>query len=265
MIHASAVVDPKAALADDVAIGPFCVVGGGATLAAGVVLHSHVVIAGRASLGEGTEIYPFVAIGTPPQTLKAVGEDIRIEIGRKTVLREHVTVHPGTQGGGGLTAIGDHCLLMVASHIGHDCHVGNHVIMANNGTLGGHVTVGDHVYIGGLSAVHQNVRIGAQAMIGGMSGVEQDVIPFGSVMGNRAFLAGLNIVGLKRRGFSRDEIHALRRAYRSLFADEGTLAERLVDVAVEFGDSAVVMEVVRFMQADSARSFVLPRLDRGTA
>jgi UDP-N-acetylglucosamine acyltransferase len=264
-IHASAVVDPKATLGRDVEIGPFAVVGPDVELADGVKLKSHVVLAGHTRIGAGTEVYPFAVIGAPPQTLKPIGEETRITVGEHSMIREHVTIHPGTVGGGGLTSVGNHCLLMVNTHIGHDCHVGNNVVIANNGTLGGHVSVGDFVYVGGMSAIHQNVRLGAHAMIGGMSGVEQDVIPYGSVMGNRAFLAGLNIIGLKRRGFSRDQIHSLRKAYRSLFADEGTLAERLADAAEEFGNSDVVMDVVAFMQADSARSFVLPRADRGGA
>ena len=263
-IHPSAVVDPAAKIGD-VEIGPFCIIGPQVELADGVKLKGHVVIMGNTKIGAGTEVYPFAVIGAPPQTLRPIGDDVRIVIGEHTMIREHATIHPGTVGGGGLTSVGNHCLLMVSSHIGHDCHVGNNVVMANNGTLGGHVTLGDFVYVGGLSAVHQNVRIGAHAMIGGMSGVEQDVIPYGSVMGNRAFLAGLNIIGLKRRGFSREQIHSLRRAYRLLFADEGTLAERIADCAEEFADSDVVMDVVAFMQADSARSFVLPRADRGGA
>lgn len=264
-IHASAIVDPTAKIGEGVEIGPFCIIGPQVELADGVKLKGHVVISGSTRIGAGTQIFPFAVIGAPPQTLKPIGDDTRIIVGENSMIREHATIHPGTVGGGGLTSVGNNCLLMVSSHIGHDCHVGNNVVMANNGTLGGHVTLGDFVYIGGLSAIHQNVRIGAHAMIGGMSGVEQDVIPYGSVMGNRAFLAGLNIIGLKRRGFSRDQIHGLRRAYRLLFADEGTLAERLADVAEEFGDSDVVMDVVAFMQADSARSFVLPRADRGGA
>ncbi len=264
-IHASAIVDPASKIGEGVEIGPFCIIGPQVELADGVKLKGHVVISGSTRIGAGTQIFPFAVIGAPPQTLKPIGDDTRIIVGENSMIREHATIHPGTVGGGGLTSVGNNCLLMVSSHIGHDCHVGNNVVMANNGTLGGHVTLGDFVYIGGLSAIHQNVRIGAHAMIGGMSGVEQDVIPYGSVMGNRAFLAGLNIIGLKRRGFSRDQIHGLRRAYRLLFADEGTLAERLADVAEEFGDSDVVMDVVAFMQADSARSFVLPRADRGGA
>lgn len=264
-IHASAVVDPRARIGSGVEIGPFCIVGPDVELADGVKLKGHVVISGHTRIGAGTEVHPFAVIGAPPQTLKPIGEETRITVGEHSMIREHVTIHPGTVGGGGLTSVGNHCLLMVNTHVGHDCHVGNNVVIANNGTLGGHVSVGDFVYVGGMSAIHQNVRLGAHAMIGGMSGVEQDVIPYGSVMGNRAFLAGLNIIGLKRRGFSREQIHSLRKAYRSLFADEGTLAERMADVAEEFGTSDVVMDVVAFMQADSARSFVLPRADRGGA
>ncbi len=168
-------------------------------------------------------------------------------------------MHPGTVGGGGLTEVGNNGLFMVNSHIAHDCHIGDHVIMANNAVLGGHVYLGDYVIIGGNSAIHQYVRIGRHAMIGGMSGSETDVIPYGSVMGLRDGLYGLNLIGLRRRGFTRDEIHALRTAYRLLFAEEGTLTERVADVAQMFSDNEAVMEIVDFIRADSARSICQPR------
>jgi UDP-N-acetylglucosamine acyltransferase len=174
-------------------------------------------------------------------------------------IREHVTMHPGTEGGGLLTRVGSHCLFMVATHVAHDCKLGDHVVMANNATLGGHVVVDDWAILGGLAAVHQFVRIGKHAIIGGMSGVENDVIPYGSVMGDRARLAGLNIVGLKRRGFDRDTLHDIRRAFRLLFADEGTMAERLSDVSELFNNNEPVMDIVRFIQTANERAICHPR------
>ncbi|SDG90875.1 acyl-ACP--UDP-N-acetylglucosamine O-acyltransferase [Roseospirillum parvum] len=257
-IHATALVDPAAELAPDVTVGPYCVVGPEVRLAAGVRLMSHVVVEGRTSIGPGCHVYPFASIGHAPQDLKYRGEDSRLEIGAHTTIREHVTINPGTEGGGMLTRVGDHCLLMVGAHVAHDCQVADHVILVNNATLAGHVEVGEFAIVGGLSAVHQFVRIGKHAMIGGMSGVENDVIPYGSVTGNRARLSGLNIVGLKRRGFSRDDIHTLRAAYRMLFAQEGTLAERLEDVAKMFADHTAVRDIVDFIRVDSSRAVCQP-------
>jgi UDP-N-acetylglucosamine acyltransferase len=199
-IHPTAIVAGGARLAEDVVIGPYCVVGDNVVLGAGVRLLSHVVVDGRTSVGEGTRIFPFVSIGLEPQDLKYRGEASTLVIGRHNTIREHVTINPGTAGGGMVTRIGDHCLLMVGAHVAHDCQLGDHVIMANNATLAGHVVVEDYALLGGLSAVHQFVRIGRHAMIGGMSGVERDVIPYGQVMGDRARLTGLNIIGMQRRG-----------------------------------------------------------------
>ena len=258
-IHPTAIVEPGARIGEGVRIGPYCTVGPEVELREGVELVSHVVVGGRTVVGEGSRIFPFASIGLPPQDLKYRGEPSRLEIGRATTIREHVTINPGTAGGGMLTRVGDHCLLMVGVHVAHDCKVGNHVIMANNATLGGHVEVGDYAILGGLSAVHQFVRIGRHAMIGGMSGVEQDVIPYGSAMGDRARLSGLNIIGCKRRGISREEIHALRTAYRLLFAQEGTLSERLADVAEMFRDTPVVMEIVEFIRTGTNRPVCQPK------
>jgi UDP-N-acetylglucosamine acyltransferase len=257
-IHPAAIVDPKARIADTVTIGPFCVVGPEVELAEGVELLSHVVVAGRTSVGANTRIFPFASIGHPPQDLKYKGEPSTLTIGKNCQIREHVTMNPGTEGGGMVTTVGDNCLFMASAHVAHDCVLGDNVIMANNATLAGHVVVGDFAFLGGLSAVHQFVRIGKHAMIGGMSGVEADVIPFGIVIGNRAHLNGLNIVGLKRRGFSREDIHSLRNAYRLLFAPEGTLAERVSDVAEQFKDNLAIMEVVEFIRSDSSRQLCTP-------
>jgi UDP-N-acetylglucosamine acyltransferase len=261
-IHPTAIVDDAAVLGEGVRIGPFCTVSAEAKLGDGVVLDSHVVVAGRTTIGPNNRIYPFAAIGTPPQDTKYAGEPSELILGANNVIREHVTMNPGTSGGGMVTRVGNNCLFMVGAHLAHDCQVGDHVILVNNVILGGHVEVQDHAILGGMSAVHQFVRIGRHAMIGGKSAIESDVIPYGSVLGNRAYLSGLNIIGLKRRGFSRDEIHGLRAAYRLLFAQEGTMHERLVDVAAMFADHEQVMEIVAFIQADSSRALCQPKLDR---
>ena len=261
-VHPTAVVEDGARVGAGVVIGPYCRVGPEAVLEDGVELLSHAVVAGRTEIGARTRIFPFASIGHPPQDLKYRGEPSRLVVGERCVIREHVTMNPGTEGGGMETRVGDRCLFMVGAHVAHDCRVGDDVILVNNATIAGHVTVGDFAILGGLSAVHQYVRIGRHAMIGGMSGVESDIIPFGSALGNRAHLSGLNIVGLKRRGFSRDTIHEMRKAYRLLFAEEGTMTERLADVAEEFGDVQPVMDIVAFMRADSARPICQPSLDR---
>jgi len=258
-IHATAIVEPGASLGDGVVIGPYCVVGGEVVLGDRVVLRSHVVVGGRTEIGAESEIYPFATIGLPPQDLKYAGEKSTLVIGKRNRIREYVTMNPGTADGGMTTRVGDDCLFMVSAHVAHDCIVGDHVIMANNATLGGHVVIGDFAILGGLSAVHQFVRIGRHAIIGGMSGVENDVIPYGSVMGDRAHLSGLNLVGLKRRKFPKEEIHNLRTAYRMLFAEEGTLVERIDDVAGMFGDNAEIMEIVAFMRTNSSRGLTQPR------
>ena len=261
-IHPTAIVEHGAELGEGVRIGPYCTVSAEAKLGDGVVLDSHVVVAGRTKIGPNNRIYPFAAIGTPPQDTKYAGEPSELILGANNIIREHVTMNPGTRGGGMVTRVGNNCLFMVGAHLAHDCQVGDHVILVNNVILGGHVDVQDHAIIGGMSAVHQFVRIGRHSMIGGKSAVESDVIPYGSVLGNRAYLGGLNIIGLKRRGFGRDEIHGLRAAYRLLFAQEGTMQERLVDVASMFAEHEQVMEIVAFIQADSSRALCQPKLDR---
>lgn len=262
-IHPTAIVDPAAEIGDGVSIGPYSVIGPDVKLGAGCVLLSHVVVDGRTEIGPNSRIYPFASIGHQPQDMKYHGEPSRLTIGANNILREHVTINPGTEGGGMLTSIGNNCLMMVGAHVAHDCIVGNHVIMANNATLAGHVTLEDYVIIGGLSAVHQFCRIGRHAMVGGMSGVENDVIPYGSVMGDRARLSGLNIVGLKRRGFSRSDLTALRKAYRLMFAEEGTMAERIDDMFDTYSDHEAVMEIVDFIRTDSSRAICQPKAEQG--
>ena len=258
-IHPTAIVAPGAKVAEDVVIGPYCVIGEQVSLAQGVRLKSHVAIDGRTTIGERTRIFPFASIGFEPQDLKYNGEASSLVIGRDNTIREHVTINPGTEGGGMLTRIGDHCLLMVGAHVAHDCQLGDHVVMANNATLAGHVVVEDHALLGGLSAVHQFVRIGRHAMIGGMSGVERDVIPYGQVMGDRARLQGLNIIGMQRRGFSREDIQGLRSAYQLLFSAAGTLTERVNEAAERFGGIGPVCDIIAFIRADSSRAICQPK------
>jgi UDP-N-acetylglucosamine acyltransferase len=246
-------------LAETVVIGPYCIVGEDVSLGPRVTLRSHVVVDGRTTIGEGTRLFPFASIGLEPQDLKYRGEKSELVIGRDNTIREYVTINPGTEGGGMVTRIGDGSLFMVGAHVAHDCQIGNHVVMANNATLGGHVVVEDYAVLGGLCAVHQYVRIGRHAMIGGMSGVERDVIPYGQVMGDRARLGGLNIIGMQRRGFSREDIQGLRNAYQFLFAADGTLSDRVTETAERFGGIGPVDEVIEFIRADSSRAICQPK------
>lgn len=259
VVHASAIVETGAKLAAGVKIGPFSMIGKDVSLGEGVELVSHAVVAGRTMIGPRTRIFPFASLGHQPQDLKFKGEPSTLTIGADCIVREGVTMNPGTEGGGMTTTVGDRCAFLANSHVGHDCHVGNNVIFSNNVMLAGHCNVGDFAIIGGGAAVIQFARVGAHAFVGGMSGLENDLIPYGMALGNRAHLSGLNIVGLQRRGFPRDKIHALRRAYRLLFADEGTLMERVQDVAAEFQDNPVVMEILEFIRAGGKRSLCTPR------
>lgn len=258
-IHPTAIVEDGARLADGVSIGPFSLVGAHASLGEGVVLHSHAVVAGRTTVGARTEIFPFASIGHRPQDLKYKGEPSTLTVGTDCMIREGVTINPGTEGGGMTTTVGNGCAFLANSHVGHDCHVGNNVIFSNNVMLAGHCDVGDFAILGGGAAVIQFARVGAHSFLGGMSGLEQDLIPYGMALGNRAYLSGLNIIGLKRRGFSASEIHDLRRAYRFLFAAEGTLLERVDDVADEFRDHPIVMEIIAFIRAGGRRQMCTPK------
>ena len=260
-IHPTAVVDPGAKIADSCCIGPYCVIGPHVSLGEAVRLHSHVVIAGRTTIGARTQIYPFSSIGQPPQDLKYKGEPSELHIGSDNVIREHVTMNPGTEGGGMVTAIGNGCLFMPGSHVAHDCRIGNHVIMANNATLAGHVTLEDYVIMGGLSGAQQFVRVGRGAIIGAMAGAKSDVIPYGMVMGRPGLLAGLNLVGLKRAGIDNKEIQDLLKAYEDLFRAEGTFAERIDAVAAKYGGRATVDSVVGFLRAETSRPILQPEED----
>jgi len=257
--HPTAVIEAGATIGPGVKIGPYCIVGADVTLAEGVELMSHVVVTGHTSVGARTRIFPFASIGHQPQDLKFRGERSTLTIGADCLIREGVTMNPGTEGGGLSTSVGDRCAFLANSHVGHDCHVGNSVVFSNNVMLAGHCTVGDFAILGGGAAVIQFARVGAHSFLGGMSGLENDLIPYGMALGNRAHLSGLNIVGLQRRGFSRDDIHDLRRAYRALFAAEGTLAERTEDVAKEFAGQPIVDEIIAFIRAGGKRSLCTPK------
>jgi len=257
-IHPTAIVDPAAQLGSDVEIGPFCTVGPKVTLGDRVKLISHVVIDGATTLGADTAVHPFALLGAPPQHMAHKGEDTQLLVGERNIIREHVTMHTGTVGGGGVTRVGSDGLFMVGSHLAHDCLVGDRVTLANGATLGGHVQIADFVFMGGLCAVPQFTRCGRYPFVGGGGGVTKDVIPYGSVWGNHAHLEGLNLVGLKRRGFSREAINALRAAYRLMFADEGTFQERLEDAAETYASMPEVMEIVNFIRAEANRPLCLP-------
>ncbi len=259
-IHPAAIVAPGAILGRGVRIGPWCSVGPEVVIGDGARLFSHVVLDGLTVIGEEAQLYPFCTVGLAPQDLKYHGEPTRCEIGARTVIRENVTVHRGTAAGIGVTRVGRDCLLMANAHIAHDCLIGNNVIIVNNVVMGGHVEIGDHARIMGAAALHQFVRIGRAAMVGGVCGVEADVIPYGSVMGNRARLIGLHWVWLKRSGVAAAEIQRLRRAFRALYPrgnEAGEMfARRLAAVRVEFGDDSRVAEILEFIEAPSRRGLV---------
>ncbi|MGJ8564081.1 MAG: acyl-ACP--UDP-N-acetylglucosamine O-acyltransferase [Alphaproteobacteria bacterium] len=257
-VHPTAIVDPKAELDDGVSVGPLCVVGAGVKLHKNVKLVSQVNLAGNTTIGAGCELYPFVSMGHPPQDFKHRGGDVRLIIGERCIFRELVNVHPGTDAGKRDTIIGNDCYMMVGSHLAHEGHMGNNVVISNGAQIGGCVTIGDHAILGGLCAVHQFTRIGAHAFVGGMATVTTDVIPYGSVIGNTAHLAGLNVIGLKRRGFDRKAVRDLRSAYRLLFAPEGTFAERLADAARLYKDQVLVMEIVDFIRDQQKRPICMP-------
>ncbi|USO01538.1 MAG: acyl-ACP--UDP-N-acetylglucosamine O-acyltransferase [Alphaproteobacteria bacterium] len=257
-IHPTAIIAPGARLGENVQIGPYCVLGARVTLGDNVRLHSHVVIEGNTEIGEGTEIFPFASIGHVTQDLKYSGEDSLLIIGKNNKIREYATLQGGTQTGIMKTVVGDNCLLMASTHVAHDCLVGNNVILANNATLAGHVEVGDNVNIGGLSGIHQFVKIGSHAIIGGLSAVESDVIPFGLVKGDRAFLSGLNIIGLRRRGFTRERIDTLMWAYEEIFRGVGTRQERIDNLKKSHQDSPDINMLIAFVEK-STRGLCVPR------
>ncbi len=258
-IHQTAIIEEGAEISQSATIGAYSIIGADVKIGENVKIESHVVIGGDTSIGDGTHIFPFASIGLAPQDLKFNGEKTTLEIGKNNTIREHVTMNPGTEGGGSVTKIGDNCLFMMASHIAHDCVVGNNVILANNATLAGHVQIGDYAIIGGLSAIHQFVRVGEHAIIGGMSGIESDIIPFGAAMGERANLSGLNLKGMKRRGFKREDIHALRGAYKEIFSNEGSIDDRLSNTLEKYSTSEIVKSFIGFIQENNSRSICQPK------
>jgi UDP-N-acetylglucosamine acyltransferase len=262
-IHPSAIVEDGATLGDNVRIGPYCIVGADTKLGNGVELISHAVVTGRTTLGANSRVFPFASVGHRPQDLKYAGEPSTLEIGENTTIREHVTINPGTAGGGMVTRIGNNCLIMIGAHIGHDCLIGNNVILSNNVTFAGHCRVDDFVVMSGYSGATQFVHIGAHAFVGGLSKVERHLIPYGTAVGNPAELSGLNLVGLKRRGFDREAIHNLRTAYRIIFSREGTLRERVDDAATLFSKDELVQDVVRFIIEAKESPLTLPRNGNG--
>ena len=256
MIHKTAIIDPKAKIASNVEIGPYCVIGPNVEIGENTIIQSHVHISVSAKIGKGNKIYPFVSINDP-QDLKYNGEPTNLVIGDNNKIREYVTINPGTAGGGGKTVIGNNCLFMISSHIAHDCQVGNNVIIANNVPLGGHAHIDDNAIIGGNSAVQQFTRVGKSAMIGGMCGVVRDIIPYGIVHGNRSVLQGLNLIGLRRKNIPNKEIMILSDAYKEIFKNEN-LTENLNNLSKDLKSNELVAEVIGFIEKDKKRPICTP-------
>jgi len=259
MIHKTAIVDPKAKISTNVNIGPYSIIGPNVEIGEDTDINSHVSIAGHTKIGKKNKIYPFASIGNNPQDLKYNGEKSYLEIGDSNTIREYVSINPGTDGGGGLTKIGNNCLFMVSSHVAHDCAIGDNVIAVNNVAIGGHVQIDDNAIIGGNSAVHQFIRIGKFAMIGGMCAVIRDVIPYGLVHGNRSVLQGINLIGLRRNNISNQDIALLSKAYKEIFKSEN-LSENLKNLSEEFKENDLVIEILKFIQKDKKRPICTPFL-----
>ena len=258
--HHTSIVSEKAELGSNVTVGPYCIINENVKIGNNVNLKAHIYIDGNTIIGENCTFFPFCSIGTSPQDLKYKGEKSILKIGNNNIFREYVTVNPGTEGGGLETVIGDNCLFMINAHVAHDCKIGNNVIMVNNASIAGHVILEDYAIMGALSGAHQFCRIGKHSMIGGLSGVDSDVIPYGTVTGNRAYLSGLNIIGLKRRGFTKDTIQNLRKAYGLLFSSqEGTFADRVKEVSEEFVNNEPIQEIVNFLKSEKSRSICKPK------
>jgi UDP-N-acetylglucosamine acyltransferase len=261
-IHPTACVEPAARIADDVTIGPYCVVGSDVAIDGGCHLIAHVHLTGHTTVGARTRIYPFASLGTPPQSVSYHGGPTRLVIGADCEIREHVTMNTGTEDGGGLTEVGERGLFMVGSHIAHDCRIGSDVIFANAAMLGGHCSVGDFVFIGGFAGAHQFTRIGAHAMVAGAAGLRGDVIPFALAAGAKARLIGLNLVGMKRRKFSEQSISAVRAAYRKLFRGNGPFVRRIDDLEVELGHDEAVAQIIAFVRSAHDRPLCHPGRQR---
>ena len=257
MIHKTAIIDPQAIISANANIGAYTVIGPNVTIGDNVHIHAQVNITGTTTIGDGTKIYPFASIGNDPQDLKYSGEETKLTIGSNNIIREYVTINPGTLGGGGETKVGNNCLFMVSSHIAHDCFVGNNVILANNVPLGGHAHIEDNVVIGGNSAVQQYTRVGKMAMIGGMCGVVKDIIPYGMAFGNRCALQGLNLIGLRRKNIPNKKILSLSEAYKKIFKTDN-LSENLTNLNDEFKDNALINDVIEFINKDKKRPICTP-------
>ncbi|MFD2239004.1 acyl-ACP--UDP-N-acetylglucosamine O-acyltransferase [Aureimonas populi] len=262
IIHPTSIVEDGAVIGEGCEIGPFCRIGPQVVLGANSKLRSHVVLFGNTSIGEGANIFPFASIGHAPQHLKYRGEDTRLVIGRNCLIRESVTMNPGTAQGRFETTIGDNCSFFTGAHVAHDCVVGDNVTIINNVMLAGHCNVGDFATVAGGSGIHQFTRIGHHAYIGGLAAVEGDVIPFGMVLGNRAYLSGLNVIGMKRAGFGREAIRNVRKAYRVLFSDDSTFKENLDEVAAEYPDDPLVQDLLGFIRSGGDRALCFPRSPR---
>jgi UDP-N-acetylglucosamine acyltransferase len=260
-LHPTALIDATATLADGVQVGPWCTVGPNVVLGENVRLVSHVVVQQDTTVGAGTVIHPFAVIGGDPQHNGYKGEPVRLEIGENNLIREHCTFNRGTPQGTGVTVVGSNNLFMTGAHVGHDCVVGSNLVMANNATLGGHAHIGDKVFLGGLCAVHQNGRVGQGAIIGGLAAVTRDVIPYGSAWGNHAQLRGLNLIGLKRKGYGKDQLRRLLSAYRDLFEGQGEFAGRIDGVAQAYADLPEIMEIIAFIRDGGRRPLCLPNAE----
>jgi UDP-N-acetylglucosamine acyltransferase len=263
-IDPTARVEPGAQIGQDVSIGPYCIIGKNAAIGDGCRLITHVHVTGHTTIGPRCVIYPFASLGTPPQSVKYRGGPTRLVVGAACDIRESVTMNIGTEADRGVTEVGERCFFMAGSHVGHDCQVGNDVTMANNAVLGGHVSVGDFAVFGGQAAIHQFVRIGEGAMIAGLSALAGDLIPYGFAIGQRAVLDGLNVIGMRRRGVARADIHRARRAYRTLFLEGGTFTQRLARAEADFANDPLAGKIISFIQNRKSRPLLMPA-DRGPA
>ena len=257
MIHKSSIIHQDANISGTAEIGPYVVIGPNVNIGENVVVHSHVNISGNTVIGNECKIFPFASIGNDPQDLKYKGEKTKLIIGKNNTIREYVTINPGTEGGGGITHIGNNCLFMISSHIAHDCKIGNNVIIANNVPIGGHGIIDDDVVIGGNAAVHQFTRVGKMAMVGGMTGVTTDVIPYGLSLGNRNYLDGVNLIGLRRKNIPNKEIIELTSAYKEIFRTNN-LNENLNKLNGEFKNNKLVNDVIEFINKDKKRPICTP-------
>ncbi len=257
MIHNTAIIDPKAKLHKNVKVGPYSIIGANVEIEENTEVQSHVNILGNTKIGKNNKIYPFASIGNDPQDLKFQGEETKLEIGNDNKIREYVTINPGTNGGGGITKVGNNCLFMVSAHIAHDCYVGDNVILANSVPLGGHAYIEDNVIIGGNSAVQQFTRVGRSAMIGGMCGVVRDIIPYAMVHGNRSKLQGLNLIGLRRKNIPNIDIMILNDAYKEIFKNEN-LTDNLNNLDKDLRKHKLVSEVLNFIEKDKKRPICTP-------